>query len=152
MVQPEVITEEVIKEVPVEIVKEVPVIKEVEKTIVEVVEVEKEVIRWRPYPQVFKEFDSVEQFKQWYKSQGFKTIFPSGAYKVDCDDYAVRLQREALRQGYLISIALIRNGYYYGVKVGEGNHAGNLVLIDCVFYYVEPDPKDFEIVKVVNRD
>ena len=137
---PEIIYERV--EMPVEVIKEVEVL----------VEVPVEVVKWRNiYPRTF---ESVEEFKEWYLAQNFNPLLPSSAYTVDCDDYAEWLQRKALEQGYSVSIALIKNGYYYGAKVSDvkEGHAGNLVLIDGVFYYVESEPSKFSVIKVISRD
>lgn len=133
---PEIIYERV--EIPVEVIKEVEVVKET--------------VRWRNIYD--RDFDSVEQFKDWYYAQHFNPLSPSGVYKVDCDDYAQRLQITALRQGYPVSIALLKEGRYYDVNVSDikEGHAGNLVMIDGTYYYIEPDPSKFNIVKVVSRD
>ncbi len=60
-------------------------------------------------------------------------------YLVDCEDYVLRVQREAVKDGYIVSIALVQNGYYYGVKVTDikGPHAGGLIRVGEWFYYVE---------------
>lgn len=133
---PEIIYERV--EIPVEVIKEVEVVKET--------------VRWRNIYD--RDFGSVEQFKDWYYAQHFNPLSPSGVYKVDCDDYAQRLQITALRQGYPVSIALLKEGRYYDVNVSDiqEGHAGNLVMIDGTYYYIEPDPSKFNIVKVVSRD
>jgi len=113
---------------------------------------EVEVTKWRNIYR--REFESVKHFKEWYQEQGFLPLLPSGSYKVDCDDYAQRLQVTALEQGYPVSTALIKNGMYYGQKVSgiAGAHAGNLVLIAGVYYYVEPEIGEIKLVKVTNRD
>jgi hypothetical protein len=111
-----------------------------------------EVIKWRNI--YHREFQSVEQFTEWYRSQGFTVLFPSGSYNVDCDDYAELVQIKALEQGYTISQALILNGNYYGTRVNDtvGGHAGNIVLIDNACYYFEPNPEKFNIKKIIDRD
>lgn len=131
---------------------EKPVYYEVERIVYEVVEKPIEVIKeienvvYKNYP--WREFDSVSAFKDWYHAQDFKPL----VFKNDCDDEALRLQRIAFAQGYYVSVALSRDGTYYGVKVTKPNHAGNLVLIDGVFYWVEPTPKEFKVIKVVSRN
>lgn len=122
------------------------------ETITEIKEVPIEVVKYRNiFP---REFESVEQFEEWYEAQDFKPLFPSGAYQVDCNDYAGRLQRVALMQGYSISQALVLNGKYYGIRVSDmrDGHIGNLVLIDGIYYYVEPNPRKFKVIKIVERD
>lgn len=143
-------------EVPVEVIKEVEVERIVIKTVyqevplIKEVEVVKEVIKHQDIYD--RQWESVKQFTDWYYTQDFKALFPSSDYKVDCDDYAERLQIYALRQGYPVSVALSNDGTYYGVKVTEKNHAANLVEINGVYYFVDMRPGVFGITKVVNRD
>ena len=99
---PKVIYKQV--EVPVEVIKEVKIIKET--------------VQWRNIYD--RDFKTLEQFREWYYAQDFNPLFPSGTYKVDCDDYAQRLQIAALRQGYPVSIALLKEGRYYDVVVSDG--------------------------------
>lgn len=111
-----------------------------------------EVIKYRNiFP---RQFESIEQFEEWYGAQEFKPLFPSGAYQVDCNDYAGRLQRVALQQGYPVSQALVLDGRYYGIRVsGERDgHTGNLVLIGNTYYYIEPEPEKFKVVELVEKD
>ena len=70
----------------------------------------------------------------------------------DCDDISEAMQRDALRDGYLMSIALIDgNGVLCGVKVSDlGYHAGNSAVAGNGFYFVEPQTG--EIVFIVRRD
>lgn len=133
---------EILREVPFEVIKEVPVevIKEVE------------VVKYHHI--TAREWESVEQFTEWYEEQEFTTLMPSPVYKVDCDDYSEWLQRVALQQGYPVSEALAKGGLYYGVLVNKhsDSHAGNLVLIGNVYYWVEPQPNMFVIKKICNKD
>lgn len=101
-----------------------------------------------------RDFESLEQFTEWYEAQEFTVLFPSGVYLVDCDDYARRLQRTALQQGYSISQALALNGTYYGVRITQETtgHVGNIVLINDIYYWVEPNPERFYIRKIVAKD
>lgn len=145
------VTEIVYREVPYE----VPVYYEtVVETVIEV-EVEKTV-----YRNIYsRSWESEEQFIEWYYAQGFTFLVPSGEYKIDCEDYAKWVQREALEQGYRVSIALTWFGKYYNVRVNDKftdrapGHAGNLVEIKGVFYYFEPQIEDFKgLVRVVSGD
>ena len=145
------IPEPVIEYVEVEKIIERVVIEE--RLVKEIVTVVKEVdkVKWRNI--YARQFESVEHFKEWYLAQDFKPLGPSSVFKVDCDDYAERLQRTALRQGYSVSVALVKDGRYYNKKVTDvpDGHAGNLVLIDGVYFYLEPS-RDIKLIKVVNRD
>ncbi len=125
------------------------------QTIREVVQVENTVYK----NHTWHEFGSVQDVKDWYAKQGFEVLLPSGKYKVDCDNYALWVQRVAFAQGYYsVSLALAQDGMYYGVKVTDkkNGHCGNLVLVTDPepneFYWLEPDPRVFELVKVVNQD
>jgi len=157
-VMPEEVEKQIIITVPTYVEK--PYYQEIEKLVYidrpvyEVIEIPivEEVIKWRNiHP---KQFESLEQFIEWYEDQGFTVLFPSGAYTVDCDDYAELVQRKALEQGYAISQALTLNGNYYGTRVNEnaGGHVGNIVLIDNTYYYFEPNPEKFYIEKIIERD
>ena len=133
-----------IVEKPVYIVR--PVYEIVEIPVVE------EITKWRNiYP---RQFESVEDFVEWYETQEFTLLYPSGDYTVDCDDYAEMVQRKALEQGYAISQALTWNGQYYDMKVNNifSGHVGNIVLIDNAYYYFEPNPEEFFIRKLIERD
>ena len=124
---------------------EVPVI--VEKQ----VEVEK--IVYQPYP--VREFKSLEEFTKWAKHH-LISMLPILGYenKADCDDYAEHLQREAAKEGYLVSSVLILDGRCAGKYVIDlpNYHMGNMVMIDNNIYYVEPQPTGFRIVWLCYRD
>ena len=99
-----------------------------------------------------RRWKSVNEFTEWYHAQNFYPLLQVGDTVTDCDDYAERLQIKALRQGYPVSIALARNGIYYGKQVATENHAGNLIEIGGVYYWVEPQPDKFRVFKIINRD
>ena len=97
-------------------------------------------------------WESLEQFEGWYESK-LTHLLPSSSYKVDCDDYAERMQLKALVEGYPLSSHLVINGYILDKKItDEKLHMGNLVMIGNDIYYVEPQPEHFKIVWVCNRD
>jgi len=134
---------------PIVVTKYVPyqvtVIREVEKIVTETVEVP--VIEY--IPTTYRTWETVEEFRAWFRK------YNKGKVDGDCDDYAERLQRIALEQGYAVSIALVDEyGLYYGVKVRDATtgHAGCLVDIKGQYYYVEPYPWVDYIWPVVSRD
>jgi len=155
--EPDVVIEYV--KLPPEIVVETiyidkPVYEIVERVIIEEKEVEVIIYKYLP----IRNWESVEEFEEWYYEQDFRVLLPSPAYTVDCDDYSRGLQRTAARQGYLVSEAITKNGLYCGVKVTKfgagdgGKHAGNLVMIGNDYYWVEPQPDMFNIKQLFERD
>jgi hypothetical protein len=72
----------------------------------------------------------------------------------DCDDYADRLQRLAADDGYLMSVTLVLNGQITGFKVSNVAelHMGNLAMVGDDIYYIEPQPFDYHITLIVQRD
>ncbi len=107
-------------------------------------------------PQTYRAWESVEQFREWFKANNVGRIpgdVPGD--DIDCDDYADRLQRIALEQGYAVSVALVDHyGTYYGVKVRDATtgHAGCMVDINEQYYYVEPYPWRDYIWRIGSRD
>ena len=100
-----------------------------------------------------KQWESLEQFEGWYESN-LTHLMPSGSYKVDCDDYAERMQLKALVEGYPLSSHLVINGYILDKHIPDVDklHMGNLVMIGSEIYYVESIPEHFKIIKVCDRD
>lgn len=70
----------------------------------------------------------------------------------DCDDFAEAMQRDALRDGYILDKVLVDgNGYVHGVKVTDfKNHIGNMAMTDNAYWYIEPQTG--AIVRIVGRD
>ena len=142
---PEIVT----IEVPVEIIKEVPVIVEVEKKV----------------PQKFREFEDLAELTEWLEKNSLPIVLiaakdgridlinPRSTSQYDCDDYAEALQRKALEQGFLMSQQLIIKGQIYGVKVSEYTepHMGNLTVIGNDIYYIESMPPH-NVVRITSRD
>lgn len=128
---PKVIVREVVstREVPVEVLKEA------------------QVVRWQTTP--LRNWQTIAEFKDWYTNQNF----PPTPF-LDCDDDAARVQFEALKQGYAVAQALVLDGRYYGVRVASavGGHVGGLVLVGDCYYYFEPNPKEFYVKRIVERD
>lgn len=103
---------------------------------------------------VIREFESSGQLAEWARNT-ITYLMPSGVYEVDCDDYATRLQRKAMQEGYKLSVQLIEDGKLLEVDVSSQPdiHMGNLAIIGNSIYYVEPLPGDnFTVIKVCNRD
>ncbi len=92
----------------------------------------KEVIIDR-YP-TWENFESIEQVEFMFKG-GITPLVPNV-----CLDIATDLQQSALNQGFKVSIALSRNGYYYGVRVTDtsGGQAGLLLQVGNSWYFVDP--------------
>jgi len=145
----------------VEVVK-VPEPYVVEKVVIEVVtvnqtiekEIIKEVIKYRDRTD-WRYFESLTEFTAWVDDK-LVVLFPiNGDTKTaDCDDYAERLQREAYKDGYFISVQIVETGRIMGkvVSDNEGLHMGNLVMIGNGVYYVEPQPEKFRIIRICDRD
>ncbi|MDD4876422.1 MAG: hypothetical protein PHQ86_04740 [Dehalococcoidales bacterium] len=122
---PKIVTETVVKEVPIE------VIKEVIKTEIQQV----------PIP--LKQYDSVEQFLNMYK--GSITYLRPNV----CLPVAEVIQQSSLNNGYIISVAFAQNHYYYGKYVTKepNGHAGILLgTTDGVYYFI--DPNDWRVTKL----
>jgi hypothetical protein len=73
----------------------------------------------------------------------------------DCDDYARKLQKDALQSGYMLSFEVIHADEYNALfkegQIPDGTiHAINSVIIGNKVYYIEP--KTGEIVFVANLD
>ena len=142
---PEIVT----IEVPLEIIKEVPAIVELEKK----------------SPRKFREFEDLAKLTGWLeknslpivliadKDGGIDLLNPKSTSQYDCDDYAEALQRKALEQGFLMSQQLLLNGQVYGVKVSEHTepHMGNLTVIGNDIYYIESTPPH-SVVRITGRD
>lgn len=70
----------------------------------------------------------------------------------DCDDISEAMQRDAHKDGLLMSIApLDSEGTIYDTKVSEfGDHAGCLAETENKYWYIEPQTG--EITPIVRRD
>jgi hypothetical protein len=77
-----------------------------------------------------KGFSSVDELKAWLAQDDTDStiyIFGTGCLsKYDCDDYAVALERNALLDGYLVSLQI------------ENNHVLNSTIIGNEIYFIEP--------------
>lgn len=120
-----------------------------EQTMVKEVEVSKPVYvnnEWR-------EFESSARLMEWTEEH-LAYIWIVGDKVADCDDYAARLQREAFKDGYLLSLQIINGGLLNDKNVSNYTalHMGNLAMIGNDIYFIEPQPEYFRIVFVCHRD
>ena len=60
----------------------------------------------------------------------------------DCDDFSEAMQRDAFREGYLMSIAI--------VSIGSSGHAACMAEVDNAYWYIEPQTGT--ISSIVRRD
>jgi len=142
--EPKVEYLETIKEVPVEVIIErvvhepyfviqnVPVyvdrVKEVEKIVKTFVKL--------------REFENIKELKEWL---GGGPVLLIGE-NIDCDDYALYLQKRGMADGYFVSFEAItwqENNRLFKDKARPGEfHALNSVIIGNKFYYIEPQTNE----------
>jgi hypothetical protein len=104
-----------------------------------------------------RNFADVDELKTWLNNRGRTTsiIFEQTGAAIDCDDFALELQREALEDGYMVNFQIIEPGSYNSLfedmKIPDNTlHAINLVIIGNRTYYIEPQTA--EIVLTANID
>lgn len=114
-------------------------------------------------------FESFEEMQQWVRnwtltklpivigesnSQWQVTLRASDLHSDywGCDDIAEAMQRDALKDGYVLSKALVDyEGKVYGVKVSTlANHAGNLASTEKAYWFIEPQLGT--ITKIIDRE
>uniref|UniRef100_A0A6M3IVD8 Uncharacterized protein n=1 Tax=viral metagenome TaxID=1070528 RepID=A0A6M3IVD8_9ZZZZ len=128
-----------------------PEIVTVNNTIIK--EVIKEVEITRVINNSWREFESLSEFTAWVDGK-LTYLMPSSSYTVDCDDYALRLQQEAYKDGYFLSVQLVLDGYLWGKRVTNNTepHMGNLVVIGNEVFFIEPQPDDYRVIKICDKD
>ncbi len=97
-------------------------------------------------PTVLRNFNDLEELNQWLVIVNMSTTtiyFERPGVTVDCDDFALTLQRKALDSGYLMSFQIIGPGKYnnlfQGSKIPPNTlHAIDLAIIGNKAYYIEP--------------
>ena len=102
--------------------------------------------RVQEIPVELRNFNGLDELRQWLAEVAMNTttiFFQRPDAPVDCDDYAVDLQRKALTDGYILSFQIISRSEYNAVFQGElppgqGLHAVNLAIIGNNGYYIEP--------------
>lgn len=119
--EPQVITQTIIKEVPVEVIREVEVTKYVE--VVKRSQIIKEVEVIKEIPLEVRYFENTRELREWLAQDDTDQVLIMGW---DCDDYARALAEQAIKDGYWIYIQQ------------RGNHMLNSTIIGNKFYYIEP--------------
>jgi len=149
---------------PGEIVQLPPKVVKVEKEIV--VEVEKETVKEvMAQP---RHFVSVGEAEGWIAKHQLPLVLiadssgtinlnnPRSTPAYDCDDYAEEYVKMALEDGYIMYEVPVANGRIWGVKVSTapGNHVGNMVKINGVYYYIEssPGPAQYRLTRILSAD
>jgi len=103
-----------------------------------------------------KNFDSLDDLNQWVSNweKNNKPVVVSilnhtfviagnielYSYYWDCDDISEAMQRDALKDGYLMSVALVSAG---GVML---DHAGCMVITENAYWFVEPQTGEIAIM------
>jgi len=138
---------------PVETVIEKVVYKPVETVIVKRVET----------PKLLRHFQDLDELEQWLGNMWvldirFDVVDKETSQRIkrfDCEDYAIRLQGKALRDGYIMSFEVIRSVEYNALFnqqqiPNSAIHAINSVILGNEVYYIEP--QTYEIVFVAYLD
>lgn len=97
-----------------------------------------------------RQWESVEQCEAWIKDH-LINLWIVGDKLANCNDYSRIMQDTAMQEGYPISQALTWDTLYYGKTVNHINngHAGNMVLINGVYYWFDPNPEYYRgLVKI----
>jgi len=90
-------------------------------------------------------FGDLEELTQWLEDRQNVTTFrfQSPDTIIDCDDYALELQHQALTDGYIMSFEIIEESEYNALfqtplPPDQSLHAINLAIIGNDAYYIEP--------------
>ncbi len=125
----------------------------VEKPVTEVKYIE----RVTNVPVECRNFYSLDELKNWLALNviSASVYLQSPGVEIDCDDYALELQRRALSDGFIISFEIVSEREYDGLfnkplPTGSSLHAINLAVIDNGIYYIEPQTA--EVIFVANLD
>lgn len=103
----------------------------------------------RHIPVQFRNFTDRTELEQWLekRNQSASIRFQQNDAVVDCDDFAIELQKEALTDGFIISFEIICCDEYnelFNTRLAEGQslHAINLSIIGNDVYYIEPQTSE----------
>ena len=96
-------------------------------------------------PVELRNFKDLEELERWLRDRNNTTTvrFQQTDSIMDCDDYALEMQRKALEDGYIVSFEIIGASEYnqlfsYTLPPGQSLHAINLAIIGNSVYYIEP--------------
>ena len=99
----------------------------------------------RHVPVEFRNFKNRKELEQWLEEIIRLTSirFERKGTVIDCDDFAIELQQEALTDGFIISFEIINSTEYnelFSIPLPEWQalHAINLSIIGNDVYYIEP--------------
>ncbi len=101
-------------------------------------------------PMQLRNYQELEELKQWLVRVQTNTTtiyFGQPDVTVDCDDFALALQRKALEDGYMMSFQIIEPGKYNslfesGKMPPSTLHAINLAIVGNSAYYIEPQTSE----------
>jgi len=104
----------------------------------------------------FQNLDELERWlgNMWVLDIRFDVVDKETGQRIkrfDCEDYAIRLQEKALRDGYIMSFEVIRSVEYNALfkqkRIPSGAiHAINSVILGNEVYYIEPQTGEIVLV------
>jgi len=111
---------------------EVPVVRTVHHYIEELVEVVKEVEVIVEKPVQLREFESVEELKEWLQKERARIIFAVYFSSPDCDEFAYYMLVRATKCGYRMNVQIDT----------RKEHALNSAFIGNKVYFIEPQTNE----------
>jgi len=122
-----------------------PVVRTLVEYVDKPVPVVEYVERIRTVPVELRNFNDLEELKQWLNDEMKVTTvrFQSPDDEIDCDDYALAMQTRALSDGYIVSFEVIGRSEYnmlFNTQLPQSQslHAINSVIIGNKVYFIEP--------------
>ncbi len=125
--------------------------------------VERVVVKRIETPKPLRHFENLDELEQWLGNTRVLDIRFDVVKKetnqlikrFDCDDYAIRLQEKALRDGYIMSFEVIHSGEYNALfkqkRILNGAiHAINSVILGNEVYYIEPQTHEIVFVAYID--
>ncbi len=140
-----------------------PVGKVIERVVYE--PVERTVLNHIENPKPLLHFQAIEELQRWLENIELVDIssevvdkeINQGIKSFDCDDYALKLQEKALRDGYMMSFEVIYSGEYSDLfkqgQIPDGTiHAINSVIIGNEVYYNQKPTKSSLLPVLIRAD